>query len=116
MSKRRCPDLRGFTLIETLVSLAILAMALMALLQLRQRDISLSALANHMTEATLLANARMASANLSSRVSEGNVSGYHWKEELLETPFEGVKALHVTVAWQEGRSPETVEMTTYLFE
>ena len=116
-SPRRTPP-AAFTLIEVMVALAIVAVALTALLGLRNRSLAMAAFAHHLTEATLLANAR--NADLSTRSETGTADGeappYRWIEEIRPTPLEGVREAVVTVLWQEGAHEEQVEITTYLFD
>jgi len=102
-----------------MVALAIVAVALTALLGLRNRSLAMAAFAHHLTEATLLANRRI--SDLSTRgvfaigTTEGSAPPYRWIEEIRPTPLDGVREAVVTVLWQEGAHEERVEITTYLF-
>jgi len=116
---RRTPP-AAFTLIEVMVALAIVAVALTALLGLRNRSLAMAAFAHHLTEATLLANARM--TDLSTRsasatgATDGEAAPYRWIEEIRPTPLDGVREAVVIVLWQEGAHEEQVEITRYLFD
>ena len=102
------------------MALAIVAVALTALLGLRNRSLAMAAFAQHLTEATLLANARI--ADLSTRnisatgTTDGSAPPYRWIEEIRPTPLEGVREAEITVLWQEGAHEEQVKITTYLFD
>jgi len=109
----------ALTLIEVMVALAIVAVALTALLGLRNRSLAMASFAHHLTEATLLANARitaLSSGDVSvTGTTDGEAAPYRWIEEIRPTPLEGVREVVVTVLWQEGAHEEQVEITTYLF-
>lgn len=113
--------MRGFTLIEMMVTLAVLAVSLVALLGLRNRTATLSAHARHITEATLLARKQIAETSLSGfpglGIRHGNFSetAYLWREEVRQTPFDLVRELILTVYWNENAHKEEVRFTTYLF-
>lgn len=114
---------RGFTLIEIMVSLAVLAIALTVLLGLRNRDIALSAYSGHLTEATLLARQRISEVSFAGFPDLGAREGdfgeeypnYKWKEEVKQTPYEVVRELNLEVLWKEGKREESVRFTTFLF-
>lgn len=113
----------GFTLIEIMVSLAVLAIALTVLLGLRNRDIALSAYSGHLTEATLLARQRISEVSFAGFPDLGAREGdfgeeypnYKWKEEVKQTPYEVVRELNLEVLWKEGKREESVRFTTFLF-
>ena len=114
----------GFTLLEIIVALAILAVALVGLLTLRNRDIALQAHASHLVTATSLAKAKVEEfsrvAETDHTVSSGNFGerypGYVWNWETLPTPVPKWIELTVTVTWPEGAGQEQVVLTTYLPE
>lgn len=117
------PSHSGFTLIEIMVSLAVLAISLTVLLGLRNRDIALSAYSGHLTEATLLARQRISEISLAGFPELGAREGdfgeeypnYKWKEEVKQTPYDVVRELNLEVLWMEGRREESVRFTTFLF-
>jgi general secretion pathway protein I len=115
---------RGFTLLEIIVALAVLAVALVALLTLRNRDIALQAHARHLVTATSLAKAKLEEFN---RVAEADHTessgdfgehypGYAWSWDVQPTPVPKWIELTVTVTWPEGAGQEQVALTTYLSE
>jgi len=113
----------GFTLIEIMISLAVLGIALTVLLGLRNRDIALSAYSGHMTEATLLARQRISEVTFAGFPDLGTREGdfgeehpnYTWKEEVKQTPYDVVRELNLDVLWMEGGRQESVRFTTFIF-
>lgn len=102
------------------MALAIVATALTALLTLRNRSLAMAAFAHRMTEATLLANARI--TDIATRpaavtgTTDGEATPYRWIEEIRPTPLDGIREAVVTVLWQEGTDEAQVEITRYLFD
>ncbi len=117
---RRWAGPRGFTFIEIMVALAVLALSLTGLLGLRNRDLSAAALGHHLMEATLLANEKIAHVAAQGfppvGLTEGDAESYHWMAGVSETPFGRVREVVVTVYWQEGGHREEVHLATYLFD
>lgn len=113
----------GFTLIEIMIALAVLAISLTVLLGLRNRDIALSSYTGHITEATLLARQLVSEISFAGFPDVGEREGdfgeehpgYKWKQEVKATPYEVVRELNVDVLWREGGHNETVHFTTFLF-
>jgi len=123
-------DSRGFTLLEVMVAVAILAMVLVTLLSVNGRSIDDVQLADHMTTATLLAKRTMSDMlqNARSRAGEGEeegefpeeeFKGFTWKKTVKPISFEyesmpvTITELKVEVAWYEGTHQETVELVSY---
>jgi len=73
---------RGFTLMEVLIALGILALALPILLGLRNWDLDLHARANELTAATILAQVKLVETELDPSVPLGETGG-----EFLPTPL-----------------------------
>ena len=118
---------RGFTLLEVLVSIAILATAFVALLALQNRSIRM------MEAATMLEGARLLSERL---MGEGELQGvpggeragdegpYRWvlRETRLSResmpaglpPLPG-RQLSLDISWREGRSEEKLNFAEYLY-
>ncbi len=121
---------RGFTLLEVMVAVAILAMVMVTLLGVKNRSMQDVLLADHMTTATLLAKRTMADMlqNPQSRGTEGEEEGefteeefkdYRWKKTVKPITFQyqdipvTISELRVEVAWNEGVHQETVELVSY---
>jgi general secretion pathway protein I len=90
-------DISGFTLLEVMVAVAILAMALVAALGSQSQGISLANEAKFTTTAAFLAQAKMAEieaiapdelASDSGDFGE-DFPGYNWKTEVADSPVLG---------------------------
>lgn len=126
----------GFTLLEVLLAIALLAIALPVLLGLRNFDLDLHARAGELTTATLLAQEKLLEAELLGVYPIGEISGdflntslgslpgaqstdrapgYRWKRTVLPTPLELIREVRVQISWPRGATEETVEVSTYVF-
>ncbi|MBI3358346.1 MAG: prepilin-type N-terminal cleavage/methylation domain-containing protein [Nitrospirae bacterium] len=114
--------MKGFTLIEIMISLAILGISFVVLLGLKNRDIVISSEANHIVVATLLARERMAFFSLDTDKEVGERQGtfeepyqeYKWAIAINETPFPKIYEWSVDVLWNEQNREEKVMVTTYI--
>ncbi|TYO97560.1 general secretion pathway protein I [Geothermobacter ehrlichii] len=113
----------GFTLLEIMIALAIVAIALVSLLGLMQRSILASDQAQRITRATLLAEEKLAriEAGIDSidRLEgpfDAPDSGYRWKIALQPAPVPGVRQLELTVAWGDETRNEAVRMVSFVRE
>jgi general secretion pathway protein I len=117
---RRRGSQRGFTLLEVMIAVAILAVALVALLGLRNNDVRMQAYARDVTRATLIAREMALTADSEGTpdlgFSEGDFGtdhpGFSWKKQV--TPFlaeflgDRVREVRVSVLFgvPEDRGPE----------
>lgn len=127
---------RGFTLMEVLIALGILALALPILLGLRNWDLDLHARANELTTATILAQEKLIETELGVLLPLGEVGGefqstplgsqataemtsrppnYRWKRIVSPTPLPIVQEVKIQVLWPRGTTEEMVEVSTYVF-
>jgi general secretion pathway protein I len=116
---------KGFTLLEVMIALAIIAISFVSLLALRNRDLLLSGYSRDIMEATLLARQKMTEVELAGFPDLGELGGdfgegsrFRWNErviapELLPTLSNVVREVHVTVSWSDDK--ERVELVSYLF-
>ena len=135
MSCKRTPSFRlwtldsglkdfGFTLLEILIALAILAIALVGLLGLHNRNLLLTMRAERLSTATLLAREMLTRTQLegqeAARVTNGDFSDFHpgqypefrWRRTVRPAPVEGLWELRVNVLWGE-REDERCELTLF---
>ena len=118
----------GFTLLEVIISLAIIATALVALLSLQSRSMSMMKSAEMFEGARLIAERLMAEGELKG-VPNGEIKGaegnYNWTlTELRLTPDtmpEGVKVLtgrqvSFDIVWMEGKKEERLSFAEYIYE
>jgi general secretion pathway protein I len=95
----------GFTLIEVMVAMAILAMALAGVYQLQSQSISMATESRFRTSAALLAQSKMTEAEaaptLSTRSEDGDFGTdyplYSWKLDVNDTELPQFKKIVVTV-------------------
>ncbi len=127
---------RGFTLLEVLIALGILALALPILLGLRNFDLDLHARAKELTAATILAQEKLIETELGTALPLGETGGeflpiplgsqataaithrpanYRWKRIVTSTPLPIVREVKIQVLWPRGATVEMVEVSTYVF-
>lgn len=118
-------DARGFSLLETMIALAIIGIALVTLLGLGNRSINISGRLQKITQATLLAQEKMTEIELKAQAGtfdlqseEGSFVApfeiYRWYTEFEETPLAAVKMVSVTVLWGEESKNELVELNSFV--
>ena len=127
---------RGFTLLEVVIALGILALALPILLGLRNWDLDLHARAKEMTTATILAQEKLIETELGTPLPLGETAGeflptplgsqptpviadrplnYRWKRIVSTTPLPIVREVKIQILWPRGEIEERVEVSTYVF-
>lgn len=112
----------GFTFLEVMVAVSIMALVLVTLLGLKNRSIQDVMLAEHITTATLLAKRVMTDTIMfkprlpledEGEFSEEEFKEYTWKKAVSFTPLIGIMEVRVAVLWQEGTRQEMVELVGY---
>lgn len=109
----------GFTLLEVMVAMSILAIALVAVFQLQSQSISMSTSARFMTTASLLAQSKMtdveADAALGNKSQKGDFAPdfpeYQWTVEVTDTKIPKLKRIEVNVfhsALSEGNAYQLI--------
>lgn len=118
---------RGFSLLEVMIALAIVAIALVSLLGLANRSIGLNGHLQRLTQATLLAQQRMTEiehaserGTLSADAEEGAFeepfADYRWRTLYEDTMLASVKMVTVVVAWGDEARNERVDVTSFVFQ
>jgi len=117
---------RGFTLLEVLVAVAVLGLALVSLLGLHVRNLALIDRDQRITEATLLARVLMTEAEVEPFPDLGVTSGdfedrypgefrgVRWEREVLPTPVPDVREVRVRVFRGDEESGDDVSLSYYL--
>jgi general secretion pathway protein I len=111
----------GFTLIEVLVALTIVAFAFVGLLGLHNKNISLIARDQDLTRATLLARQYITEMELieqfpdvgQSRAAFENAPGFFWERNVEDTELPSVRRVQVRVIWDE-HNPNACEIVYYI--
>lgn len=117
---------KGFTLLEVMVALAIVSVALVSLLSLGNRSIAVQTRVQRLTQATLLAQQKMAQTEVEGRrgalertTQQGSFpvphAEYRWRLEFAETPLPAVTLATVTVTWGDEKKNEAVDVSSFLF-
>ncbi len=114
----------GFTLIEILVTLTILAAALPALLQAFASATRNQGLSDNSTTALYLLKFRMAEIEMSGYPEVGEETGefgentrYQWRsvvEDVQSEQVENVRRVTVTVTWQHRSRERSMAMSTFM--
>ena len=136
MQPYRPKNEHGFSLLEVLLAVAILAIAIPVLLGLRNFDLELQSRSMELTTATLLAQEKLLETELSgsfpigestgefqtpapgvlSSITETNrAPGYRWKRNIMPTPLELIREVKIQISWPRGQQDETLEVSTYVF-
>ncbi len=119
----------GFTLLETLVSIAILSISLVVILQLFSGGLKSSRLSDNYTRAIFHAREKMEGIllddNFTDGITEGEFSdGFEWEaqtlrlepaqEEEAEFPVDifSIFSIKGDVSWQEGSKEKHFEIST----
>jgi type II secretion system protein I len=117
---RACAGAAGFTLIEVIVALTVIAYAFVGLLGLHNRNIAMIADDQDLTRATLLARQFITEMELvefpeigTRRGEFGNAPGFVWEAEVEETELPSVRRVHLRVIWDE-RNPNACELIYYI--
>lgn len=118
-------DRRGFTLLEVMIALSLVSIALVSLLSLSNRTISVQERLQRETRATLLAQHIMSREEV---LASGRNSGwqeqearfdepfaeYRWQVSYQDTIIPQVKQVTVTVLWGAAERNEQVSLVSFL--
>ena len=122
--RRSADDKKGFTLIEIVVTLAILSLALPTLLRSFAEAAKGQALAENRTTALYLLKFRMAAVEAEGYPDIGEENGefgensrFRWHSDVQDVELdeiEGLRLVTVTVTWQERGKERLISTSTYL--
>lgn len=112
---------KGFTLMEVMVAMAILAIALVSIFQLQSQSISMATDSRFMTTAALLAQSKMVEVETRSSLSNQGESGdfgpdypqYNWHLVISDTQLQQFKKIEVTVTNKLFISRGTYKLILY---
>lgn len=105
-----------------MISIAIIAIAFVVLLGLKNRDIAINEYSRDLTIASLLAKTKISEIELMGFPDLGERSGgfgedhprFRWRETVSPTPFNLAREVKVRVSWGSGEREEDVEFIAYL--
>ncbi|MFH1625329.1 MAG: type II secretion system minor pseudopilin GspI [Pseudomonadota bacterium] len=112
----------GFTLLEVMVTLAIVGIALVAILRSLAMSVDVSNESRNLSVATLLAKWKMAEieSQVFPDVGEGGgefgdeYPGFRWETTTTETEVKELRKVAVTVLWQEGKYEKKLQLATLI--
>jgi type II secretion system protein I len=110
-------DRRGFTLLEVLVSLAILSITLLLAYQVLSGAIAAEDRSERWTVASFLGEVLLREST-AGWPDPGETSGkfaapleaYSWQRSILEAAHPDAREVHVTVTWSSGGAEERVSL------
>jgi general secretion pathway protein I len=112
----------GFTLLEVMVALAIIAFAVVTYVHSQNMSVALLNESTNMTVATLLAQGRMVvldSSDISGALEregifdEPEYAAFRWKERVTSAPLPNIFEVHVEVSWDDNRGRRSVELINF---
>ncbi len=112
----------GFTLLEVLISLLIIAIVLISCLRAQNQSIRLYTLSRDMTVATILARQKMGEIEAMGFPELGEEEGdfeeqfpgFTWKKAVSMTPFEEARRVDLSIVWQDGIRERKVDVVSYI--
>jgi type II secretion system protein I len=116
----------GFTLLEVLISLLIIAIVLITCLRAQNQSIRLYTLSREMTIATILARQKMGEIEKEAKATgfpelgeeEGDFAeqfpGFTWKKAVSVTPFEEARRIDLSIVWRDGIRERRVDVVSYI--
>jgi len=113
---------RGFTLLEVLISLLIIAIVLITCLRAQNQSIRLYHLSRDMTIATILARQKMGEIELAGFPElgedegdfEDKFPGFSWQRSVSVTPFEEARRVALSIMWKEGIRERRIDVIAYI--
>jgi len=112
---------QGFTLLEVMIALAIIAISLVVILHSHALSISRVNQAKNILVSSLLAEEQMAEVEMLGFSKLKNSSGvcvdypgFHWKRIVSPTPFDEVKKAVVHIFWEAEGSEKDFKLETYI--
>ena len=117
----------GFTLLEVVIALAIVAGALVVILHSHFLSVNLANRAIGISLASLLAQEKMEEVIREGFPEKGEDEGvfeehpdFHWRSVVSEAEFfeketDDLRRVTVTISWFDGRDEQELEVVSYLF-
>jgi general secretion pathway protein I len=111
----------GFTLLEVMIAMAILAIALIAVYQSQSQSVSMAGSSRFLTTASLLAQSRMTEIDMADPRKIENGSGdfgndfqdYTWQVEIGDTQIDFLKKIVLTVTNNRMADRNTYRVILY---
>jgi general secretion pathway protein I len=109
----------GFTLLEVMVALAIIALTVVTYVHSQNTSMAFLNESTNVTVATLLAQGRMIvleGSNITGPLEREGIfedaqyERFRWKERVVSTPLPNILEAHVEVFWDDNRGLRSVEL------
>jgi general secretion pathway protein I len=118
---RKFAEPSGFTLLEVMIALAILALVGVAFLRAQATSVRLIEESNRISLATLLAREKMAELESLGFPEAGKASGaggevfpsFRWEQVVSSTELPVLRQGLVRVLWKEGTGERSLELVAY---
>jgi len=112
----------GFTLLEIMITLAIIGIALVAILRSLGMSMDVSNESRNISIATFLAKGKMAEIESQGFPETGETNGdfgdenpgFRWEKSISRIEIEGLRKIVVNILWGEGKSEKKVELVTLI--
>jgi len=113
---------RGFTIIEMVVASILLAVGVTAALYTISLSTHNTAIASEYSVASMLAQQRIAEMEAQpDQISGGSQNGsfgdeysqYSWDQTVETTDFSTLMRVTLTISWQSGAAPRSIQFVTY---
>jgi general secretion pathway protein I len=117
---KRDPLHTGFTLLEVMVAIAILAIALVAVLRSQAHTVFVAGEARLSTTASLLAQSKLAEIESNREDSTQGDFGedfpnYSWETSIRKTELKQLKEVILTIKWQEQSLTREYKVSFYQY-
>jgi len=121
MRKGKLKGRRGFTLLEVMIAMAILAISLVAVFRSQSQSLSMVNESRFLTTASLLAQGKMAETERKKPQELASDSGdfgtdfpdYIWRVEIKDTAFEFLKKIDVIVSNNKMAANNVYQLELY---
>ena len=112
----------GFTLLEVMVAVAVIAFAFVGLLGLQGRNIAVTSRIDHFSRATLLARETMTQMQFEDYESIEDGGGtfewypeFRWERVVTETALDNVKMIRLRIIWDDNM-PNACELVYFMYD
>jgi general secretion pathway protein I len=117
---KRDPLHAGFTLLEVMVAIAILAIALVAVLRSQAHTVFVAGEARLSTTASLLAQSKLAEIESNRQDSTQGDFGedfpnYSWETSIRKTELKQLREVILTIKWQEQSLTREYKVSFYQY-
>lgn len=112
---------RGFSLVETVVTVALLGVGISACVACMGSATRAAARAEEFTAVQLMAREKLAEIELrppTEAEDDGDFGeerpGYYWRTRVMPADVAGLRQVKLLIAWGDGEHPRTAEFTTFV--